>query len=94
VAAPYWGWRERREKHEYYLDDQYEYPVARHLDHDGFLLHGSDERRDPFSEKGVEEECGEWRLECGRVSRFALKGTQSNKHCQVVYQATSQTHVQ
>jgi hypothetical protein len=81
VSAPYWGWREGGEKHEHYLDDQYEYSVAGHFDHDGFLPHGSDERRDPLSEKGVETECGEPRLECKRVSRFVMKGTLSDKRC-------------
>jgi hypothetical protein len=94
MSAPYWGWRERREKHEYHLDDQYEYSIACHFDHDGFLPHGSDERLDPLSEKRVGIECGESRLECGRVSRFVLKGTLSDKRCQVICQATSQTYLQ
>jgi hypothetical protein len=65
-----------------------------HFDHDGFLPHGSDERLNPLSEKGVGIECGESRLECKRVSRFVLKGTLSDKRCQVICQATSQTYLQ
>ena len=46
-----------------------------HFDHDGFLPDGSDERGYLLSEKEVGLECGESRLECGRVGRFVLKST-------------------
>ena len=65
-----------------------------HFDHDGFLPHGSDERRDPLSEKGIEIECGDSRLECGRMSRFVLKGTKADKRCQVFCQVASQSYLQ